>query len=177
MPRLTTIADPFGLWPRASRLGVSVAESLVDALLRGPLPQYTVEAAIRERLVERIVDELLEQGVVEQVAERMLRGPELDRVVSRALESPRATELADHILESEGMERLVTRFLASEELWLVVEEIARSPAVTNALTHQSAGFVDQVAEEMGERSRHADARLERGARRLLHRRPRPAEAP
>jgi hypothetical protein len=53
----------------------------------------------------------------------------------------------------------------------VVDEVARSPAVTEAIAHQGAGFADQVAGELGERSRRADARLERVARRLLRRRP------
>jgi len=67
--------------------------------------------------------------------------------------------------------------LASEELWLVVEEIAQSPAVTAAITQQTAGFADQVAGEVGLRSRRADARLERVARRLLHRPPAPGAEP
>jgi hypothetical protein len=50
----------------------------------------------------------------------------------------------------------------------------RSPAVTAAITQQSVGFADQVAGELGERSRQADARLERIARRLLRRHPAPA---
>jgi hypothetical protein len=43
--------------------------------------------------------------------------------------------------------------------------------VTDAIAHQGAGFADQVAGELGERSRRADARLEGIVRRLLHRRP------
>ena len=92
-------------------------------------------------------------------------------------------ELADRVLESEGVERLVgqvlesrlvdasvARVLASEELWLVVQRVAESPAVTQAISQQGVGFVDQVAEEIGERSRHVDDRLERGVRRFMRRR-------
>jgi hypothetical protein len=65
----------------------------------------------------------------------------------------------------------VRRVLAGEELWLVVDEVAQSPAVSEAITRQSIGFADQVAEQVRDRSRSADARLERAAKRVLRRRP------
>jgi len=34
----------------------------------------------------------------------------------------------------------------AKELWILVDEIARSPSVTEAITHQSAGFIDQVTD-------------------------------
>jgi hypothetical protein len=61
------------------------------------------------------------------------------------------------------------RLLESPELWLVVEEIARSPAVTEAITQQSLGFADQVASEVRRGSSGADAWLERAARRVRRR--------
>jgi hypothetical protein len=45
--------------------------------------------------------------------------------------------------------------------------------VTEAITQQGAGFADQVAAEVRDRSRSVDARLERGAWRLLRRRSQP----
>ena len=52
----------------------------------------------------------------------------------------------------------------------MVDEIARSPAVTEAITQQSLGFADQVAGGVRDRSRNADEVLERVARRALRRR-------
>jgi hypothetical protein len=52
--------------------------------------------------------------------------------------------------------------------------VARSPAVTEAISHQSAGLADEVARAVRDRSVSADARLERAARRLVGRRARPA---
>jgi hypothetical protein len=66
----------------------------------------------------------------------------------------------------------VERLLESEELWVLVDEIARSPAVTQAITQQSLGFADQVAGGVRERSRDADGMLERAARRIVRRRQR-----
>ena len=187
--QLMTIVDPLGLVPRATRAADDAARAGANAferLVAGPIVDAIVDAAVREGVVERIVDALLARGVVEHVGGRVMAGPEIDQLLETALDSPRVSALADRVLASEGLDRLigqvaesrlvdatVARVLASDDLWVIVEEIAKSPAVTHALTHQSAGFVDQVADEVGERSRRADARLERGARRLLRRRPRP----
>jgi hypothetical protein len=67
----------------------------------------------------------------------------------------------------------VARLLESEDLWLLVDEIARSPAVTEAITQQSLGFADQVAGGVRARSRSMDDWLEHKARRALRRGPAP----
>jgi hypothetical protein len=74
-------------------------------------------------------------------------------------------------IDSRLVDEAVARLLESEDLWVVVEEIAQSPAVTDAITQQSMGFADQVADGVRTRSRSADAWLERAARRALRRRP------
>ena len=75
------------------------------------------------------------------------------------------------MLDSRLIDEAVHRLLEGEELWLVVDEIAQSPAVTEAITRQSIGFADQVAGGVRGRSRNADAWLERAARRALRRPP------
>ena len=76
------------------------------------------------------------------------------------------------VIESRLLDQVVARLLESEELWLLVDEIAQSPAVTEAITQQSLGFADEVADEVNVRTRRADAVAERVARRLLRRHPR-----
>ena len=78
--------------------------------------------------------------------------------------------LVGRAIDSRLVDETVARLLESEELWVVVEEIAQSPAVTDAITRQSMGFADQVADGVRARSRNADAWLERAARRALRRR-------
>jgi hypothetical protein len=63
----------------------------------------------------------------------------------------------------------VARLLESEDLWLLVDEVARSPSVTEAISHQGVGFAEQMAGVVRARSRTADARVERLARRVLRR--------
>ena len=72
------------------------------------------------------------------------------------------------VIDSRLLDEVFTRLLESEELWLLVEEIARSPAVTEAITQQSLGFADQVGDEVRNRSGNADVWLERVARRVRH---------
>ena len=62
------------------------------------------------------------------------------------------------VIESRLIEQTFTRLLESQELWLLVEEVARSPAVTEAITQQSLGFADQVAERGAARARAAPTR-------------------
>ena len=69
------------------------------------------------------------------------------------------------------------RLLASPQLWKVVDEVARSPAVAEAVARQGFGFADQVAGEVRDRSRSADAVVERTTRRLFGRRPRRIRPP
>jgi hypothetical protein len=63
-------------------------------------------------------------------------------------------------------------------MWNLLEEVMHSPAVAEAITQQGRGFADQVGDDVRERSRTVDDKLERVAWRLLGRRQRPAtEAP
>jgi hypothetical protein len=181
------VLDPFGILPRATRYGVSAGTAAASV---GARTAITVQRVLEERLADVVTRVLIEQRLVERIADELVASGAVDRMVDRALESPHMTELVERVLESQGMDRLVAqvlesrlvdtsvaRVLASEELWLVVDEVARSPAVTAAISQQGAGFADQIATEVGQRSRRADAWVERAARRMLHRHPRPPDLP
>jgi hypothetical protein len=115
--------------------------------------QFVVEGETLERLLDRV----LAEGVADRLAERLFEGPEMERIAAQAIDS----RLLDTIID---------RLLESEELWVLVQEVARSPAVTEAIGQQGVGFADQVAGQVRLRSERADARLENVARRLLRRR-------
>jgi hypothetical protein len=115
--------------------------------------------------------------------ERVLDHPELERIVGAVFDSPRVQDAFAKALDSEGakqlidtffgsslFEEVITRLLESKQLWMLVEEIADSPAVTAAVTGQGLGFADQVGGEVRNRSREADDWLERAAHRLRRRR-------
>lgn len=104
----------------------------------------------------------------------LLTGDAIDLVLERIEAAGVAQRVAQRILEDGIAEQVVTLLLESEELWVLVDEIARSPSVTEAITHQSAGFVDQVTDTVRDRSRDADAWVERAARRLRRHRTEPS---
>ncbi len=187
MTDVRTLIDPLGLWPRTTRLAGRAEHAALGTGER--LLLAVVDRAVASGLPRQVVDRLLDDGLAEHIAERVLTDPGFEQRAAALLESPQTGHLLERVLDSEASERLVAqvlesrlvdvtvaRVLASDELWTMVDEIARSPAVTEAITSQGAGFADQVADEVGARSRNADAWLERVAHRMLGR-PLAAEAP
>jgi hypothetical protein len=132
-----------------------------------------VEALAGDLVRYRVADRLLSEGLVEQTAARVLEGEELEHVVQAALESPTVERLIATAIESRLLDQAVVRLLESDDLWLIVDEVASSPAVTTAIAQQSAGFAEQVAGGVRARSRSADAWVEQRARRAFRRRPAP----
>jgi hypothetical protein len=150
--------------------------------MRPPVPPLRRTASAATRFVSRAagdlalgaLDGLLASRVVDDAIERIsthvLQSPEFEQAVAGAIESPATERLVARVIESRLLDHIVTRLLEREELWLAVEEIARSPAVTEAITQQSLGFADQVAAGVRAGSSGADAWLERAARRVRRQR-------
>lgn len=106
----------------------------------------------------------------------VLAGDAIDRVLERIEATGVAQRIAERIIEDGIAEQIVTLLLESEELWVLVDEIARSPSVTEAITHQSAGFVEEITGTVRDRSRDADTWVQNAARRFARRR-KSGEAP
>lgn len=123
-----------------------------------------------------LASELAEEAV-RRVFERVLSGPELEAAVTQAVDSPQMERLVARVVDSRLMGTAAARLLESEALWLLVQEVAQSPAVTGAISQQGASFAEEVAEQVREQSQHADAWLERAARRMLRRGPRAGPRP
>jgi hypothetical protein len=173
-------------------LGAPMAEQALTTALSGPLVDALARDVARYAVVERVTGEILAGEALDHLTTTLLDGdalekvferiePELERLVGRAIESqgmqrlvmgaaesPATERLVAGVIESRLLDQAISRLLESEELWLLVEEIARSPAVTEAITQQSLGFADQVGDDVRRRSDNADAWLERAARRVLH---------
>jgi hypothetical protein len=136
--------------------------STLDGALSG------LDAALRTALAKEAVEKILDSTLVEDI---------LDRLVGRAVDSPEAEQLVGRVIDSRLVDEAVARLLESDGLWLLVERIAQSPAVTDAIGHQGIGFADQMAGVVRDRSRTADDRLERFIRRLARRAPRNVAVP
>jgi hypothetical protein len=147
----------------------AVLDRVAETILEGDALESVLERVDAAEVPRRVVDRMLADGIVEETTARIVDGPELERAVDTALESAAAERLVARVIESRLLDEAVDRLLESEDLWLLVEEIARSPAVTEAITQQSMGFADQVADGVRAGSRRADVWLERAARRALRR--------
>jgi hypothetical protein len=169
LSRILDQAEVAGVPARVAQrlLADGVAEVIVARVLEGPE-------------LERIVALSLESAGLQDTITGALEGPGMERLVERALESPGAERLVTRIVDSTLAEETIVRIVDEtvarlperEALWNLVDEVAGSPSVAEAISQQGLGFADQVADEVRERTRHADARLERMAKRLHWRRPR-----
>jgi hypothetical protein len=143
---------------------LSALDGVIARLVEEPVLDRVIARVDAAGVAQRVVDQILADGVVEQVVERVLAGPELERILATAFESALPEEL-------------IERLLASEAVWVLVDEIARSPSVTNAISHQGTGFAEQVAAKARDRSRVADSRVQRLADRLGRRNRRAVSMP
>jgi hypothetical protein len=171
-------------------------DATLDRLLAEDTIEFVMKRLAAEEVPERVADRMLEDGIAERIASRVIEGPELERILvaamssdqmqgalTRAMTNEAVVEWLERFTKSEGTERLVAllidspipdeiarQLLETEALWVFVDEIARSPSVTEAITHQGAGFVDEIADKARDRSRMADAWVQRVARRVGRRR-------
>jgi uncharacterized RDD family membrane protein YckC len=112
---------------------------LIDRAFATTLPEDIVESAVKHRVVERVVAELVESGAI-------------DRAVKDALASFRTTELTDAVVRSDPMRR-------------AIREVVESPEMRAALARQTTGLAEELIGNVRARARRLDDRLERAVRR------------
>jgi hypothetical protein len=157
------VAEPTGITGSAmalTRLALRPAKAMGS---------YALDRALASSLVDALGKAIADHDVVERLATPIARSGAVERLVGDALQSQVTEELAGRAIDSALMDQIVERLLASEDLWILVDEIAASPAVTAAISRQGMGLADQFAGVVRERSTRADDRIERSLRRLLHR--------
>lgn len=162
--------------PRFLRPLVRVGTRAAATTLRPLTPIVEAAADVGLDLERRAVDRLLASDELERVLTAAIKSPHVQASLEAALASDAAARLVDTVFESGLLDRFLERLLASRSLWHVIDEIAGSPAVTAAISQQGLGLADQVGEEVRDQSRKADDWVERAARRLIHRPPRPLPA-
>jgi hypothetical protein len=137
--------------------------TVLDAILASPIADEAVDRVIASRWAERTVVQVVDGEQAHRALEVALESPALERALAQVLESRVADEAISRIVE-----RTLERLPRSPALWALIDEIAQSPAVRDAISTQSAGMAAEVAEDVRERSRRADDQLETAARRILH---------
>ena len=143
-----------------------MVRSFVIAIVRPPLARSAARLRCRPLPLEQARDLAERRARPGRRAARIAarRGAARRIVTSEVAERAVAEAFAGPLVDA-----VTRRLLESEELWLLVQEVAQSPAVTAAITHQGASFAEEVADEVREQSQDADAWLERAARRMLRR--------
>jgi hypothetical protein len=172
--RLTTAPLRLGvdLGRDAIDTGERVGRALTDSRERLPsrLIDAVINALVGEQVLDRVLARIEERDVAQHVAQRVLETGMVEQVVERLLSGPEVRRMLSSAFDSGLPDDVVAQLLASEAVWVLVDEIASSPAVTEAITHQGVGFAEQVGAKARDRSREADARLQRLAGRLGRRR-------
>jgi hypothetical protein len=95
----------------------------------------------------------------------VLNDARVDAALQQALESDSATQVVDRLFDTGLIDHLLDRVAASDALWRVVDEIAPSRSAKAAFSQRGLGFVDQIGGAARKRTRNADHRVERTARR------------
>jgi hypothetical protein len=187
---------------RIAYVGVSTSQRALRPAAGAVALARRGEVVVRRRAAEQLgettiilVDRGLDWRYIDMAVQRVIESALAERTVVRALEridwkrvldSPAAERVATQVVESRVVqdaigrvvEDTIDRLRDSPAMWTLLDEIMHSPAVAEAIAQQGMGFADQVGDEVRERSRTVDDKLERAAWRLLRRRPRPAaEAP
>ena len=160
-----------------SSLARDAVGRVVASPLAGDVLQRLVEQTLSSPEAELLAVRTVDRADVDQFLERVLDSPMLDPAVARVIDSRLLEGLVTRVLDGPLFDVIVARLLQSDGLWVLIDEIARSPAVTAAISQQGVGFANQVAGVARERSRRADDQLERLAARLTRRVPRGANGP
>ena len=137
--------------------------TVLDGILASSVADEAVDRVLESQWAERTVVHVVDNEQAQRALAAALESPALERAVSQVIDSRLADDAVARIVD-----RTLARLTDSPALWELVEAVAASPAVRAALTQQSQGFAEEVAGDVRERSRQADAHLEHAARRLLH---------
>ena len=152
-------------------------EGLIDDVLNAPEMERAVDRLLAGPLPDTVVRSLLENQVVERLAAELAADVDVDVAVSAALAHETTQRLVAAIVTSPGLDQLLVqatdRVLRGPELERVVEHVAQSPQVRDALTHQSTTMAEELADGLRTKAETLDEVAERTVRGWL-RRPHPA---
>ncbi len=155
-PALGRLADvarapltvPFGVARGIERRTRRIAADAVIA---------TADAWLSSRELERIVTAVVEHEGSERIADRILDSALARHVARRAADAGVVDALLDALAER-------------ERFWALIDRVASSPAVSDAIAHQSRSAATDVLDGVRDGAAQADDWLERIARRMAGRR-------
>jgi hypothetical protein len=137
--------------------------SVLDGILASSVADEATDRVMASRWAERTVVQAVDGEQAHRALAAALESPALERAVAQVIDSRLADDAVARVVD-----RTLARLTDSPALWSLVEAVAASAAVRDAVTQQGTGFAEELAEDVRERSRQADEQLEHAARRLLH---------
>ena len=137
--------------------------TVLDGILASSAADEAVDRVLASRWAERTVVQAVDGEQAQRALVAALESPALERALTQMIES----RLVDDAI-ARVVDRTLARLPESPALWSLIDEIAQSPAVREAINRQSVGFAEELAGEVRERTRRADDQLEGAAKRLLH---------
>jgi hypothetical protein len=149
-------------------------DQLVRSLLEARLLERVNTAVLESEALERTLEIAAERRIGIRTADAVLTGEGVDRLVAHVLDQPAVEQLLERVLASRFAHTATEQVIASDEVQWAVGQIARSEEVRDALQSQTQGLVDEVGDQVRDRSVTADDRIEGVARRLFRRHPREA---
>ncbi|MDA0158964.1 hypothetical protein OM076_01705 [Solirubrobacter ginsenosidimutans] len=175
--RAPVVDRVFGAVIEARLLERVTAEALKGEALEGVLGIAAersagirvADAVLADDSVERLLAHVVDQPAIDRLIERALASPAFELRVAAVLEQPALEQVLERVLASRFAQAATDQLLASEELKRVVGHVARSDEVREALASQTHGLVDDVSDQLRDRTANVDDRMEGVARRLLRR--------
>lgn len=162
---------------------IRATEGAVETVMGSKAVQESIERVVASPAMTSAVDAVVGAPAVQETLERVVSGPAFASALRTILSPETVDMIADEVARSQMVQKItvaameagemapiVDAFLEREELWILVQTIAESPAVIDAVRQQGFGFADQVGDEVRGRSRTADQVVARTARSFIGRR-------
>jgi uncharacterized RDD family membrane protein YckC len=130
----------------ASAQGRELAESAVDRVLAGPLP-------------DAIAQKLVEHHVIERIVADVMRQIDLDAMVTEVLADERTRAQIDQALANPELEKLAVSAVESRLTGRVAERLLASPEVQAAVARQTTSLGAQLLAKLRARLRQVDEAL------------------
>ena len=136
----TAIVDPFGLWPRAARLGrqtsvvaadtaAQTALVLLDRVLASPRSEQALDLVLRSRLAGQAVRSLVRGPLVEVALRTAVAEGLVERISAELVDSGAVDRVFDHLVSTEVPQQLADRLLAAGVAERIAQRVVAGPEI------------------------------------------------
>lgn len=150
-------------------VGSQAVQDSIERVVASPAMTSAVDAVVGSEAVQETIERVLSGPAVASALETILSPETIDMIADEVARSQMVQKITVAAIEAGEIAPIIDALLEREELWILVQTIAESPAVIDAIRQQGFGFADQVGDEVRGRTRTADEILARTARTFIGR--------